>query len=293
MKQRILTALLLICILLPVLFLSGTVLFVLVAALFSFLAVWELLSCLGTLKKPAISSPILALSLLLPLSLLLFGEIGASFKIGEIDVQTRAFFLLLVLACFVVLMFYLFAVAVFARRSITFSELATSFLSAFYVINSFLAILLIRFGEYGHFYYLLCFIGPWVTDSFAYFTGYFFGKHKLIPEISPKKTIEGSIGGILFCILAFLGFGLVVSAQTGTAPNYLVLAALGLLVSVLSQIGDLFASLLKREKGIKDYGNIFPGHGGIMDRFDSVLAVSPLLLIVCTVDSLLTVNLLL
>jgi phosphatidate cytidylyltransferase len=132
-----------------------------------------------------------------------------------------------------------------------------------------------------------------MTDIFAYFTGYFFGKHKLIPEISPKKTIEGSIGGILFCILAFLLFGLIVSAQTTTVPNYIGLGALGLLVSVFAQIGDLFASLLKREHNIKDFGNIFPGHGGIMDRFDSVIAVCPLLLIVCLIDSLTAVNLLL
>ena len=188
---------------------------------------------------------------------------------------------------------YLFALAVFARRTLTFAELASSFLASFYVINSFLAILLIRYGQYGQYYYLLCFLGPWMTDIFAYFTGYFFGKHKLIPEISPKKTIEGSIGGILFCTLAFLVFGFIVSTQTGTIPNYIGLGALGLLVSVLAQIGDLFASLLKREHNIKDYGNIFPGHGGIMDRFDSVIAVCPLLLIVCMLDNILAATLLL
>lgn len=293
MKQRILTALLLICILVPVLLFSGTVAFPIVAAFFCFVAVYEMLFCLGTLKKAVISAPILALAALLPLALLFFGRPDASLRVGEIGLQHRLFFLVLVMALFVLLMFYLFAVAVFARRSITFAEIATSFLASFYVINSFLAILLIRYGQHGNFYYLLCFIGPWVTDIFAYFTGYFFGRHKLIPEISPKKTIEGSIGGIVFCIGAFLLFGVLVSGSTGTAPNYLVLAALGLLVSVLSQIGDLFASLLKRERGMKDYGNIFPGHGGVMDRFDSVLACTPLLLIVCTLDSILSVNLLL
>lgn len=292
MKQRILTASLLVCILLPVLFLSGTVFFPIVAALFSFLAVYEMLCCLGTLKKLVISVPILSYAILLPLALFLFGNTDG-LSLGVMVMQSRALFLLFSFAAFVLLMFYLFAVAVFARRTISFSELSSSFLAAFYVINSFLAILLIRYGEHGHLYYLLCFVGPWVTDIFAYFTGYFFGRHKLIPEISPKKTIEGSIGGILFTVLSFLLFGFVVQGEIGEAPNYLLLAALGLLVSVLSQIGDLFASLLKRERGIKDFGNIFPGHGGIMDRFDSVLAVSPLLLIVCTVDSLLTVNLLL
>ena len=293
MKQRILTALLLICILLPVLFFSGTVAFPVVAAVFCFVAVYEMLCCLGTMKKPAISVPILILAALLPLAVLLLGRIDASLHIGEIDLQRRLLFILLAMSLFVLLMFYLFAIAVFARRSITFSEVATSFLASFYVINSFLAILLIRYGQYGNFYYLLCFLGPWVTDIFAYFTGYFFGKHKLIPEISPKKTIEGSIGGIAFCVLAFLLFGVIVSGITATSPNYIVLASLGLLVSVFSQVGDLFASLLKRERGVKDYGNIFPGHGGVMDRFDSVLACTPLLLIVCMLDGILPATLLL
>ena len=292
MKQRILTAVLLSCCLLPVLFLSGTVFFPIVVALFSLFAVYEMLFCLGTLKRLAISVPILSFALLLPLLLFFFGNIeGLFFSVS--DLQSRALFLLLVFSLFVLLMFYLFAVAVFARRTLSFSELAASYLSSFYVITSFLAILLIRYGEHGHLYYLLCLIGPWVTDIFAYFTGYFFGKHKLIPEISPKKTVEGSIGGMLFCVIAFLCFGFFAQRETGTAPDYVLLGVLGLLVSVLSQIGDLFASLLKRERGIKDFGNIFPGHGGIMDRFDSVLAVCPLLLIVCTVDSLLAVNLLL
>lgn len=109
------------------------------------------------------------------------------------------------------------------------------------------------------------------TDIFAYFTGVTFGRHKLCPKISPKKSIEGSIGGILGSILLCGVFGYFF------APEYLthciIIAILG---GVVSQFGDLTASIFKRKMGIKDYGNLIPGHGGILDRFDSVLFTAPL-----------------
>ena len=292
MKQRIITALVLICILIPVLIFSGTVAFPIVAALFCVVAVMEMQQCIGTWKKWFISIPALILAALLPLGTLLIGGVDG-FTVGTLQVTHRAMYLLVFAALFVGYMFYLFAAAVFCRRSLSFSDVTTAFVTTFYITLAFTAIPLIRFGTNGEYYYLLCFLGAWITDIFAYFTGYFLGRHKLIPEISPKKTIEGSIGGILFCVAAFLLFGFLVGQRTGSAPNDLVLGALGLLVSVLSQIGDLIASLIKRERDVKDYGKIFPGHGGVMDRFDSVIATAPLLLIVCTLDSLLSVNLLL
>jgi phosphatidate cytidylyltransferase len=100
------------------------------------------------------------------------------------------------------------------------------------------------------------------------------GKHKLIPDVSPKKTVEGSIGGIVFCMLAMVIFGLIVNAISDFHANYLMLVVGGLLASIVSQIGDLCMSVIKRTYGIKDYGKLFPGHGGMLDRFDSVIAVS-------------------
>lgn len=293
MKVRILTALVLLCILVPVLIFSGTVAFPFVAALFCVVAVGELQACLGTLKKLYISIPACLLAALLPIGTLLAGEIGEGLSVATKSPNHAAMYLLFFSAVFVIYMFYLFAAAVFCRGSLSFSEVAASFVTTFYVTLAFTALVLLRFGENGQYYYLLCFLGAWITDSFAYFTGFFLGRHKLIPEISPKKTIEGSVGGILFCMASYLVFGLVVSHLTGSTPNYLVLACLGLLVSVLAQIGDLIASLIKREHGVKDYGRILPGHGGVMDRFDSVIATAPLLLIVCTLDSLLPIHLLL
>ena len=130
----------------------------------------------------------------------------------------------------------------------------------------------------GLFYLILSLGGAWFSDTGAYFVGCGIGKHKMSPIISPKKTWEGAVGGVLICTICMLlvgkGFELAVS---GFQVNYLVLALLAPLASVTSIIGDLSASLVKRQYGIKDFGNIMPGHGGVLDRFDSVLFVLPLI----------------
>lgn len=117
----------------------------------------------------------------------------------------------------------------------------------------------------------LVFLTAFGTDIMAYFSGYAFGKHKLCPKISPKKTIEGSVGGVLGSMVLCGLFGYFV------VPGLLVhCLIIGLLGGIVSQFGDLTASIFKRKMGIKDYGNLIPGHGGIMDRFDSVLFTAPL-----------------
>ena len=118
-----------------------------------------------------------------------------------------------------------------------------------------------------------------MTDIFAYFCGLAFGKHKLIPDVSPKKTVEGSIGGIIFCAIGYIVYGIIVSRVFDVEMNIFALGIFGLIISVVAQIGDLSASLIKREFGVKDYGSLFPGHGGVLDRFDSVIAVSCVLMI--------------
>ncbi len=126
------------------------------------------------------------------------------------------------------------------------------------------------------------FIGAFATDTFAYFTGVFLGKHKLCPEISPKKTIEGSIGGTVGCIVLLILYGLLLENIFTMDINYIKLGILGLVISTVSQIGDLTASIIKRKYNIKDYGSLFPGHGGILDRLDSVIATAPLVYIYVT-----------
>jgi phosphatidate cytidylyltransferase len=152
-----------------------------------------------------------------------------------------------------------------------------------YIVGCFASIVCLRYFDYGptkgildgKYLYLLVFIGAWVCDTFAYFTGRFFGKHKLIPEISPKKTIEGAIGGIVFTAVAFGIYFLILDKCFNYKLNPIALIILGIVVAVISQIGDLIASAIKRQYEIKDYGFIFPGHGGVLDRFDSVMLVAP------------------
>lgn len=131
--------------------------------------------------------------------------------------------------------------------------------------------------RHGSVLILLTLCGAWIADTMAYFTGTFFGRHKLCPEISPKKTVEGFIGGIIFDGLFFVLFNFIYVTffAKDCGVNYLSSFFLGLICGVLGTVGDLSASLIKRQCGIKDYGKIMPGHGGFMDRFDSVLFVAP------------------
>lgn len=117
---------------------------------------------------------------------------------------------------------------------------------------------------------------PWLADSGAYFAGNAFGKKKLCPSISPNKTVEGAIGGVLTGIAGSVIIGLLfMLIYKGFFPNIMVLIVIGVINSAVSILGDLFFSLVKRHTGIKDYGSILPGHGGMLDRFDSVLFTIP------------------
>ena len=128
---------------------------------------------------------------------------------------------------------------------------------------------------HGVFLILFLLFSACFTDTFAYFTGSFLGKHKLCPKISPKKTIEGAIGGVLGCILANVILYAVYDNLIFANPvhNYLAIVLISIVLSVVGMCGDLTASLIKRNYGIKDFGTLIPGHGGIMDRFDSILFV--------------------
>ena len=130
--------------------------------------------------------------------------------------------------------------------------------------------------EHARLYMFLPFVCAFTSDAFALFAGMRFGKHKLAPHLSPKKTIEGSVGGFLGAALCCVLYGLFISKVLGHAPVYWVLALYGLLGSLVSQLGDLSFSYIKRQYGIKDYGHLFREHGGVLDRFDSVTFCAPL-----------------
>ena len=135
----------------------------------------------------------------------------------------------------------------------------------------------------GLMYLIMGLCGAWLADSGAYFVGTFIGKKKLCPEISPKKTVEGFVGGIFITGLLFMlidfGYSKILPHFTEytVSVNYFEVCVLGMILAVVGTLGDLSASVVKRQCGIKDYGNIMPGHGGLMDRFDSVVFVAPCL----------------
>ncbi len=157
----------------------------------------------------------------------------------------------------------------------------TVFAAAFssYYITYFMMTLVWNMDKYGLGILFLPFICAWTTDTGAYFAGTFFGKHKLIPHVSPKKTVEGSVGGVVCCIICvylylLIADGVFHARLTQTYPVW-IFAVIAAVASVLSQLGDLAASAIKRDCKAKDFGTIFPGHGGILDRFDSVLFTAP------------------
>ena len=171
----------------------------------------------------------------------------------------------------------LFAILLRHHETMGFPELAGAYFGG--IIIPYLLMSLIRMFTMtdadGKLYLLIPLLAAWGSDTFALFAGKAFGKHKLAPVISPKKTIEGSIGGVLGAIVLLVVYGAAVSALTDTHLSILLCVAIGLCGAVLGQIGDLSFSIVKRKSGIKDYGKIFPGHGGVLDRFDSVIFVAP------------------
>ena len=138
------------------------------------------------------------------------------------------------------------------------------------------ALVRIRVMENGVFFIAAPFVMAFLTDTGAYLIGCAFGKHKLCPIISPKKTVEGFFGGVLGGIVGMIVYGLVLQYFFGFAVNYLFAVVYGALGAGAATFGDLMFSVIKRQTGIKDYGKLLPGHGGILDRFDSVTVVAPL-----------------
>ncbi len=282
MLKRIITSIVALIIFIPILVFSNTWLFPAAMSICAVIGIFEMLGCIGQRKNLFITLPLCGVAAFFPLYFR-YEYITGHGVYGAFTLSLSIIFIMAL---------YVFGVAVFANKSFPANDCGLVIATSIYIISAFTALVYIRdFIKGGEYIYLLTFIGAWMTDIFAYFTGRFLGKHKLIPTVSPKKTVEGAIGGIVFCIGATVGFGFVV--ETFFNPegiihaNYLVLAVSGLFISVVSQIGDLVMSLIKRLYNIKDYGKLFPGHGGILDRFDSVIAVTLILAFITTYFNLL------
>lgn len=170
----------------------------------------------------------------------------------------------------------LFCELLAGHTKLNFSALCVALFSG--VVYPFLigALVRLRGMEEGKFYILVAFLISMVADSGAYFMGKAFGRHKLAPVVSPKKTVEGAIGGVIFNVLGMILYTFLLKQCFGfTQVNYLYAAIYGVVGAFGSMLGDLTLSVVKRQVGIKDYGNLIPGHGGILDRFDSTMICAP------------------
>jgi len=254
MLQRVISSVIGILLLIIVLA-SGKIYINIAIALISFVALLELYSAVGLAKY-------------LPLQIL---GLVASFAFT----YAHSFDSMLLMPLLYVYIALLFLIYMMESNSLKLSDISKMFFITVYVCFFLGHIVFIRKMPYGEYLICIVFLSAFLTDTFAYLAGRFFGKHKLWPEISPKKTIEGAIGGLIGSTVGILIYGWILQFVFHFEVNYIYIAILAFLSSVLAQFGDLSASVIKRQYHVKDYGHIMPGHGGVMDRFDSVIFTAP------------------
>ena len=173
-----------------------------------------------------------------------------------------------------VILLLLFLQVIFTDMKTNFKDVAYTFLGIMYIPFFLMFIEYIRKLENGKILMGYIFVVAWSTDIFAYLIGKNFGKHKF-SQISPKKTIEGCIAGIIGAIVTILVYTLIINKFCQMEYSYITFAILGMVLSIISQIGDFVASIIKRFVDTKDYGKLIPGHGGMLDRIDSLLFIAP------------------
>ena len=278
MKTRIITAIVGIIVLIGVMFTFNTLIFNLVIAAITLIAIHEIYNALGFTKKDW-----LMYAALVPYTLLVM---TSNYMVMRRLVMPMSFVLVTFYAIYLVV----------RNGTISYQKASGLLVFSGIVIFCFYSFIRLKellpveqFGYDAVFFILLILCFAWGGDTCAYFAGRAFGKHKLAPVVSPNKTVEGAIGGVIGSVVIGLLATIIYSALSGrfasltvavTARHYIIIAAMGAVASVLGILGDLFASAVKRQVGIKDYGTIFPGHGGILDRFDSVMFIAPLVSIV-------------
>jgi phosphatidate cytidylyltransferase len=237
-------------------------------ALVSVLSVYEIISALGLAKNSILFVPTIIFSAVLPF----IQSIAAAFPFIHYSIlQQTAYFLYTVI---------MFGSLICYHKFVTFREVGVVYSMALMIPTSLQTIINLRScgGEHGMFYVLIAISSAWVADTGAFFAGSFWGKHKLCPNISPKKTVEGVIGGFALNIIAMVVFGYIFHAiyyQYSVNISYLSLLIIGIFGTIMSILGDLSFSLIKRSCHIKDFSEMIPGHGGILDRFDSVIFAAP------------------
>ncbi len=258
MKQRIITAIVAIALFLPILIYGDIPFLILIYAMAS-IGLYELIK----MKKMPLMTISSLLSFLLVWILLLPDRYSSFFEMIQYDKMDIV----------IIIAFLLLVITVISKNAFTFDDAAFLMLSSLYIGVAFYYFFGTRDGENGLLTILFVLITIWVTDSGAYFVGRSLGKRKLWPEISPNKTVEGFLGGVGSAIVVAILFYFFSNLDY----NISKLIVMALLISVFGQLGDLVQSAYKRHYGVKDSGNILPGHGGILDRFDSLIFILPIL----------------
>ena len=258
MLTRILAAVALLPVLLAVVLLLPTIYTAILFGLMAAIAAWELLWGTGFVKHPR---------------LVAYAAITAFLTAIWSNLGGGAVWALMAVLALVVLVF---AEIMISGMKLPFDKAVICLAAGLLIPYLFTALVRLHSGANGKFVILIPFVLAFISDSGAYFAGRFLGKHKLAPVISPKKTIEGAIGGILGAMLGMVIYCLILKTAFSFQVDYLAAIVYGLLGSVAGVFGDLCFSTVKRQTGIKDYGNLIPGHGGILDRFDSTIIIAPL-----------------
>ncbi|MEG1395735.1 MAG: phosphatidate cytidylyltransferase [Oscillospiraceae bacterium] len=259
MLKRILVAVVFVPLIFVLFFLAPPWCLPIVTAAISMIAVHEVLWSTGFVKNVRISCYSIVLAGLIPIWVYFSGG------------------MYLALAGILVYVVLLFSEAISSHYTVTMEKMGGAFFFSV-IIPMFLASFIrISKMELGIYMVLMPLVAAFTSDAFALFAGMLFGKHKLAPELSPKKTVEGSVGGFVGAIVCMMIYGAIMQFGFQLQAHYLLLALYGAAGSAISQLGDLSFSYIKRQYKIKDYGNILPGHGGILDRFDSVILCAPLI----------------
>ena len=257
MAKRILSALVGIALLFLVFFFHNLVIINIAVTAVALLSLWEFYQAF---KKKGYR-PMEEIGYLVTLAIL---------GIGLVETEMVKIFLFVALPIILLLMF---AKSIVTHMKWNVMDIATTLLGIVYVSFFFSFIVFICHLENGHYLIWYVFGGAWMTDTFAYLLGSKFGKHKF-SKISVNKSIEGCLAGMVGAVLFYIGYTLYLN-QLGFSYPPILMGLMGVFVSIISQLGDMAASSIKRYCDIKDFGNIMPGHGGALDRFDSVIMVAP------------------
>lgn len=258
MKTRILLAAVALPLLLLVLLVMPAIATGILVAGMSVIAVYELLFCTGLIKDIRLVAVSAAMALFIGIWSSGYREWGAF------------------LAAMWVYFMLMFGLMIASHAKLRFEDVCVSAFAGIVIPMLLSALTRILTLDYGKFYILIPLILSFGTDSAAYFVGIAFGRHKMAPVISPKKSWEGAAGGVLGGILLMLLYAIVMDWGFGFDVSYGAAILYGVMGAVTCVLGDLTFSVVKRQTGIKDYGRLLPGHGGILDRFDSMTLVAPL-----------------